>query len=162
AYFFMPSIPAVRLLESNALLESNSPALESTPPDEQIHIDSLIDTLRAKMQADYADTKTLRDAHPKMHGLVRAKFTVEPGIQAALRIGLFAKPGTYHAFVRFSNASGEVAPDNKPDIRGIGIKLLGVPGTKLIDGEEDCMTHDLLLISHDVFVVRDVAGFDGL
>jgi hypothetical protein len=64
--------------------------------------------------------------------------------------------------VRFSNASGTVQDDTKKDVRGVAIKLLGVPGPKLLDGAEACSNHDLILISTDVFVVRGVAEFDEL
>lgn len=162
-YFLMPSIPAVRLLRNVAQSSSRAAAeLESVPPDEQLHIDSLIDVLREKMKRDYAGGETLRDAHPKMHGCVRALFKIEPELEPSLRVGLLAEPRTYKAWVRFSNASHKVSPDGKPDIRGAAIKLLDVPGPKLLEGDEDCKTHDLILISTDTFVTKDVAEFDGL
>ena len=162
SYFFMPSIPAVRLLAGGICGTSVAEALERVPPDEQLHIDSLIDTLQAKMKSDYQGKLTLRDAHPKMHGCVNARFQVEADLPPELRVGLFAEPKTYDAWVRFSNASGTVQDDTKKDIRGVAIKLLGVPGPKLLDGAEACSNHDLILISTDVFVVRGVAEFDEL
>jgi Dyp-type peroxidase family len=161
-YFFMPSIPAVRLLAGGICRPSDAESLETVPPDEQLHIDSLIDTLRDKMKRDYAGKLTLRDAHPKMHGCVKAVFRVEPNLPEALRVGLFAAHASYDAWVRFSNASGEVQDDGKKDIRGVAIKLMGVPGAKLLEGAEKCETHDLVLISSDIFVARSVAEFDEL
>ncbi len=120
AYFFMPSIPAVRLLAGGICRMSDAEALETVPPDEQLHIDGLIDSLRGKLKRDYEGKLTLRDAHPKMHGCV------------------------------------------KKDVRGVAIKLLDVPGNKLLEGSEDATTHDFLLVSSDVFVARSVAEFDGL
>jgi Dyp-type peroxidase family len=163
-YFFMPSIPAVKLL-GTALSQPSAPrvqALEQVPDDEQLHIDSLIDTLRDKMKRDYAGGKTLRDAHPKMHGCVRATLTVARDLPPELAVGVFRAPRTYKAWVRFSNASGEISPDKKPDIRGVAIKLLDVPGPKLLEGFEDCRTHDFVLISSDAFVTKDVSEFDAL
>ena len=160
SYFFMPSIPAVRLLAGGICGTSVAEALERVPPDEQLHIDSLIDTLQAKMKSDYQGKLTLRDAHPKMHGCVNARFQVEADLPPELRVGLFAEPKTYDAWVRFSNASGTVQDDAKKDIRGVAIKLLGVPGPKLLDGAEACSNARLILISTDVFVVRGVAEFD--
>lgn len=162
AYFFMPSIPAVKLLACDIGKSSVADSLERIPPDEQLHIDSLIDTLRDKMKADYAGSKTLRDAHPKMHGLVRAWFEVEPNLEDSLRVGVFSEPKRYPAYVRLSNADGSLGPDAKPDIRGLAIKLLGVPGFKLLEEAQDSPNQDFLLISHDSFVTRDVAEFDGL
>ncbi|HYQ43571.1 MAG TPA: Dyp-type peroxidase [Polyangiaceae bacterium] len=161
-YFFMPSIPAVRMLGGEVISNSSPPALEEVAPDEQLHIDNLIDTLRNKMQRDYAGGRTLRDAHPKMHGCVRARFTVEPPLDPALSVGLFREARTYKAWVRFSNQNGTPAPDARKDIRGVALKLLDVPGKKLLDGNEDCTTHDFILATANTFVCKDVAEFDGL
>jgi Dyp-type peroxidase family len=162
SYFFMPSIPAVGLLSKGLAHSAVADAIEETPPDEQFHVDNLIDRLREKMKRDYVEGKTLRDAHPKMHGCVRALFKVEANLDPSLRIGLFAAATTYHAWVRSSNQEGKVSADSRPDIRGAAIKLLDVPGAKLLDGEEHCSTHDIVTISHDAFVTKDVAEFDGL
>jgi hypothetical protein len=44
----------------------------------------------------------------------------------------------------------------------MAIKLMGVPGAKLLDDERDEATHDFILISTPVFVTRDAAEFDEL
>ena len=98
-------------------------ATEYPPADEQQHVDNLIRELRAKMQRDYVTTRTLRDAHPKMHGCVRGEFFVAPDLPADLSIGVFRQTRTFPAWIRFSNQNGTAAPDSKPDIRGVAIKL---------------------------------------
>ncbi|MGH1539062.1 MAG: catalase family protein [Arenicella sp.] len=135
---------------------------EAIPHDEQQHIDSLIASLRGKMEKDYASKRMLRDAHPKMHACVKAEFTVDADLPADLAVGLFAKPQSYQTWVRFSNAASDVSPDIKGDIRGIGLKLMGVPGEKLLPDQTDCLNQDFLLISYDRFIARNVAEFDGL
>lgn len=135
---------------------------EYPPPDEQAHIDSLIRTLRAKMQHDYASSRTLRDAHPKMHGCVRGEFSIEPNLPDHLRIGIFARRQIFPVWVRFSNQSGTVSSDSKGDIRGVAIKLMDVAGQKLEMNAADDTTHDFILISESRFVTKDVAQFDGL
>jgi Dyp-type peroxidase family len=161
AYFFMPSLAAVKLLHQG-IRPAPRIELESPPPDEQLHIDSLIDSLREKLKRDYATGRMLRDAHPKMHGCVKARFEVPADLEESLRVGLFQTARSYDAWVRFSNQEGTVSADEKRDIRGAAIKLMGVPGKKLLDGEEDSPTHDFILISHDAFVTKDVAEFDAL
>jgi hypothetical protein len=136
-------------------------AAECPPPDEQKHIDSLIGLLRGKMETDYASSRMLRDAHPKMHGCVRAEFRVEAGLPPELGIGVFSAPRIFPAWVRFSNAGSSVAPDWNKDIRGVAIKLMGVDGEKLFDDETPEKTQDFLLISSDRFLTKDVAQFDG-
>jgi Dyp-type peroxidase family len=162
SYFFMPSLAALKLLHAELALDPPGSDLEVPPPDEQLQIDNLILNLREKMKREYAAGNTLRDAHPKMHGCVKARFIVEPDLDPEYRVGLFKPGNTFDAWVRFSNQEGTVSKDSKPDIRGVAIKLLDVPGAKLLDGEESCLTHDFILISHDAFVTKDVAEFDGL
>ena len=115
------------------------------------------------MERDYAGSRTLRDAHPKMHGCVRGELVdrAEPAGAPAHR-DLRAAPRTFPAWVRFSNQSGTVSPDSKGDIRGVAIKLMGVAGQKLEMTGTDDTTHDFILISDSRFVTKDVAQFDGL
>lgn len=165
SYFFMPSIPALRLLADAVIEKGGLPTVatvEKVPDDEQIYIDSLIDRLRDKMREDYLPGMTKRDAHPKMHGCVVAELTVDPGLPPALSVGIFATPRKYNAYVRFSNQSGTIAPDSTRDIRGVAIKLFDVKGPKLLDGHEGSETQDMILISHDAFVTKDVQEFDAL
>ena len=102
-----------------------------------------------------------RDAHTKMHGIVKAEFIVEPNLPEQLRVGLFKNPGTYPAWIRFSNQN-LMNPDSKPDIRGMAIKVMGVPGTKLMPDEPDSPNMDFVLISSSFFMARDVREFDDL
>jgi hypothetical protein len=134
-------------------------ATEYPPANEQLHIDSLIQQLRAKMERDYEKSRILRDAHPKMHGCVRGEFAIAPNLPPELSVGLFKQSKAFPAWIRFSNQNGTVSPDSKPDIRGVAIKLMGVEGEKLLG---NFATHDFILISDARFVTKDVAEFDGL
>lgn len=89
-----------------------------------------------------------RGQHPKMHGLVRAKFTVAGNVPDALRVGVFKEPGTYDAWVRFSNARNR--NDREKGGHGMAIKLMGVPGPKTGDGAP---TQDFVLFDNPVFFV---------
>ena len=137
-------------------------ATEYPPAGEQQHIDGLIQELRAKMQRDYAKARTLRDAHPKMHGCVRGEFTVAADLAEELRIGVFQQSRTFPVWVRFSNQNNTVQADSKPDIRGVAIKLMGVEGEKFIADTANGTNQDFILISDSRFVTKDVAQFDGL
>ena len=70
-------------------------ANEYPPPDEHLHIDNLIQHLRAKMEADYGKNRILRNAHPKMHGCVRAQFTVDPNLPPELGAGIFSQAAPF-------------------------------------------------------------------
>ncbi len=137
-------------------------AREYPPPGEAAYTNDLAARLKAKIIKDNAGGIMRRDAHPKMHGVVKAEFIVEPGLPPELAVGVFSRPGTYQAWIRYSNQDGSINPDIDNDIRGMAIKLMGVPGRKLAEGEEDAQTQDFIVISTNVFVTRDVEQFDGL
>lgn len=137
-------------------------ATEIIPAGEAERIGDLAARLQAKIIRENPRGIMRRDAHPKMHGLVRAEFTVEPGLAPELQIGLFSQPQTYQAWIRFSNQSPGRGPDSERDIRGMAIKLMGVPGEKLLERQKNALTQDFILISTDAFVTRDVAQFDDL
>jgi hypothetical protein len=94
-----------------------------------------------------------RGQHYKQHGCVRAQFEVLADIPDRFKVGLFAKPATYTAYVRFSN--GSQADDTKADIHGMAIKLTGVPGRKVLETEATATTHDFILADNPVFFIRD-------
>jgi hypothetical protein len=87
-----------------------------------------------------------RALHAKGHAGLRAEFTVLADLPEIARVGLFAAPATFPAYVRFSNAAAARLADRKPDVRGVAVKLCGVPGRKLIPGLEEAKTQDFLLI----------------
>lgn len=143
-------------------MSDNDLAQENPPANEAVIIQELAERLKAKIIKDNPTGIMRRDAHPKMHGVVKAEFIVEPELPEHLRVGIFKEAKTYPAWIRFSNQSGTLNPDIERDIRGMAIKLMGVPGKKLQDGEEDAQTHDFILISTHVFVTKDVAEFNDL
>jgi catalase len=137
-------------------------AQERIPSEEATCIQDLAAHLKAKIIADHATGMMRRDAHPKMHGLVKAEFIVEPDLPAHLRIGIFSQPQAYRAWIRFSNQDARIQDDQERDIRGMAIKLMGVPGDKLLEAQRTVRTQDFILISTNVFVTRDVREFDQL
>ena len=142
---------------------SNEPlAQENPPPNEAACIDRLAARLKAKIIKDNTSGIMRRDAHAKMHGIVRAEFSVEPDLPSELRVGLFSQPRTYQAWIRFSNQQGTIDPDSKRDIRGMAIKVMGVAGEKLLAQEKDAATQDFIVISTNQFVTRDVQEFDAM
>lgn len=41
----------------------------------------------------------------------------------------------------------------------MAIKLMGVEGQKLLEGEKDARTQDFLLITHDAFFIKDAKDY---
>jgi len=125
---------------------------EVVPPDEAGAIDTIVRLIEDRVREAAKAGPAHRDAHPKAHGCVRAEFKVNDDLPAALRVGLFAQPGTYQAWIRFSNGSGVARPDSIGDGRGMAIKLMGV-------AESPSTTQDFVLINHPVFFVRNAADY---
>jgi hypothetical protein len=74
--------------------------------------------------------------------------------------GVFATPGQrFPVYVRFSNGSSTSQSDKAPDVRGFALKLVGVPGKKLIFGLEDEQTQDFLFINDPALPFRDPHEF---
>ena len=92
-----------------------------------------------------------RGGNTKTHGIVRGEFIVHDGLPAELRHGIFAEPQTYRAWVRFSGPGPYVTPDiDDVGFMSISIKLMGVPGPKLMDEEK--FTQDMFGVSTPTFV----------
>jgi hypothetical protein len=102
--------------------------------------------MRGKLEQDYAAPETRRDAHPRHLGLLAGTFTVAGDLPPELRVGLFAQPRTYEAWVRSSSASGKPQSDAVKDLRGLAIKLRGVDGEKIPESDEP-HTQDFVLLS---------------
>jgi ketosteroid isomerase-like protein len=135
---------------------------EYPPGEESQYIGIMIQDLEGQLKKIYPSGETLRQAHPKMHGCVRAEFIIESGLPEELRIGLFKETKTFPSWIRFSNASTKPKSDGKKDVRGMAIKLMDVPGEKLLSDQKNAQTHDFNLISHEVFVSKNVKQFQGL
>jgi hypothetical protein len=78
----------------------------------------------------------------------------------ASRHGVFAMTGkSWPVYVRFSNGSSRRQGDGAPDVRGFALKLVGVPGTKLIRGLEGELTQDFLFVDTQTIPFRDPDEF---
>ncbi|MEO6452861.1 MAG: hypothetical protein ABIN97_02250, partial [Ginsengibacter sp.] len=125
------------------------PGREYAEPGEQAVITEMITEMERQLTLLYQNTKTLRQVHTKMHGCVKAAFTVLPGLAPELKVGIFKEALTYPAWIRFSNANTIMRADKKKDIRGVAIKLMNVPGEKLLNDQRSELTQDFLLMSSE-------------
>lgn len=90
-----------------------------------------------------------RAFHRKQLLALRAELDVLPDLPAHARQGLFARPASFDAWIRLSNGSVDVASDRKPDIRGFGLRVLGVDGAGALGGTT--RAQDFVLINREVF-----------
>lgn len=136
-------------------VEESIPATsaEEEVPEREEHFAQLI---LSAMASKFSVTS--RDAHPKHHGLLTARFVVSADLDPRLRRGLFAKPGTYDAYIRFSNSHPDRSqPDWMPDVRGMAIKIMGVEGPRELLDED--ATQDFVLSSHPVFFAKNAQDY---
>ncbi len=130
---------------------------------EQQTIDTIVGVLTKKLDKQYANAGFLRDTHPKGNACVKANVNVLRGLPEKLQVGfLKGRPDggmSYKAWIRFSNASDTVTPDNAVDFRGMAVKMFGVVGKRLpVPGDEDD-TQDLLFIGNDTFFAGSPQDF---
>lgn len=132
------------------------PALgeETVLPGEAALTTEFIAFLKAASAKRYPTGVRQRFNQSRATGCVNAEFTVADGLPDEQRVGLFATPRTYSAWIRFANASSTT--DRDKDIRGMAIRLSGVEGDNLTPGET---TQDFVLNSHPVMVAANAADF---
>jgi hypothetical protein len=116
---------------------------------------AVIDEIALFMRENWLPGGVQRFGNTKTYGVLRARFTVYDDLPQPLRHGLFARPTSYPAWVRFSGP-GPYAPPDLEDFGqcSVGIKVMGVPGPKLMEDEQG--TQDLILVTPASFVTPDI------
>jgi len=127
---------------------------EVVTPDEQALVADFVAFLKEASLTRAGNGPVRRFNQTRTTGCVRAEFSVPDGLPADLRVGLFATPGSYNGHIRFANATSE--SDKDQDIRGMSIKLTGVPGANLMPGSTE---HDFVLFSHPVMLASTAKEF---
>jgi len=124
-------------------------------PDEEQHIQQIIDEMKAFTRENWLPGSAQRFGNTKTFGVLRAEFTVLPDLPPHLARGLFAESKSYPAWVRFSGP-GPYAPPDLEDFGqcSVAIKVMGVPGEKLLADESH--TQDLILVSPASFVTPNI------
>jgi catalase len=134
----------------------------SVSPDEGAYTSRIVASAVAMIDAAHAGAAGrpfTRDVHSKAHGCVQATFEVGE-LEPRLRHGLFARAGTYEAWVRFSSGDTHVQSDLVKDARGFALKVMGVPGEKLLPAERGEVTQDFVMINSPRFFVRTLADYE--
>jgi hypothetical protein len=65
---------------------------EQIIPGEEAVISQMVVEMGAQLEHMYKNTQMHRQIHTKMHGCVKATFTVEPNLPAELKVGVFSEP----------------------------------------------------------------------
>ena len=140
-------------------IKSQTPEIgqEYLEPNEARDTQKIIDIVIKRLNRDFPPGKTLRQFHAKMHGCVKATFTVLPDIPKNHQYGFLIPGKRYEAWMRFSNGSVQVLDDNKADLRGVSIKLLDVAGEMLVQDHWLPQSQDFLMVSYPTLMSPKVS-----
>ena len=134
------------LINMDRTKETLGIAEERLIPDEEKHVDSIIASFQTQMRNLWKPGGFERGGNTKTHGIVRGEFIVHDGLPEKMRRGVFAEPQSFRAWVRFSGPGPYITPDiDDVGFMSISIKLMGVPGPKLMDEEK--FTQDFFGVS---------------
>ena len=130
-------------------------AEERIDPGEEALVEAIISRMRLHLTQDYAPAAMERAGNTKTHALVRGSLEVHPDLPRHLRHGILAAPRSFPAWIRFGGPGPHQPPDiDDVGVLSIGVKLMDVPGAKLLDDERS--TQDLTGISCPTFTTPHV------
>lgn len=129
-------------------------AQERMMADEEAFTDSIVRSFTQQMTDLWKPGGVERGGNTKTHGICRGEFTVHDDLPEHMRRGIYAKPQTFKAWVRFSGPGPYITPDiDDVGFLSISIKLMGVEGPKLLEDERH--TLDMFGVSTPTFVTPD-------
>lgn len=130
-------------------------AEERLMADEESFTDSIVRSFTQQMTDLWKPGGFERGGNTKTQGICRGELTVHDNLPEHMRRGIYAKPQTFKAWVRFSGPGPYITPDiDDIGFMSISIKLMGVEGPKLLDDE--LHTLDMFGVSTATFVTPDV------
>jgi hypothetical protein len=140
-----------------------TPDIEAVDP----RFDETLQTVIAKTERYIAGSVTtegtgraVRDAHAKGYGLVRAEVEILDRLPAEYAQGIYAKPGTHDALIRFSNGSPHAGADARlGGATGLALKMFGIDGPTLLDDQPDTRTFDYANIDAPIFFCNTVEHY---
>ena len=121
-------------------------AEEKFDPDEEDSLNKIVDLMMDQMRGRFKPGGYERGGNTKTHGIVRATVTIRDDLPEHCRKGIFANPRSYPAYVRYSGPGPNVPADiNDVGFMSMAVKLMGVPGEKLMSEEK--FTQDFITTS---------------
>jgi hypothetical protein len=124
-------------------------AQEQPLPDEEALADAIVEAMSAYLRTHWPPGQVERAGNTKTYGVVRGTLVVGEDVPPELRVGVFARPHSFRAWVRFAGPGPGAPPDIEDNgILSLGVKLVGVDGPKLLD---ETGTQDFTFISSPTF-----------
>jgi deferrochelatase/peroxidase EfeB len=152
AYFFLPGLAALRYLataEAGSATAASASWQELVSDAETAQIAAFCAEINQYQRgfARSGNGRPHRGFHVKSHTGLDAEFRVLDDIPPEARHGVFQTAHRFKARVRLSNGNSDARPDWFPDLVGFAVKLMGVEGAKLLEGEEDAGTQDFVSLN---------------
>lgn len=140
-----------------------SPGIEAPDPNFDSALQVVLEDLRQQVTAsaklDGAGV-ALRNAHAKGYGLARAEVEILADLPPEYAQGIYARPGRHEAAIRFSNGQPHAGIDRVLGaVCGIGLKIFGIDGKKLLDDEPESATFDYAMINYPIFFANTVEHY---
>jgi len=130
---------------------------EKISPEEQVLTQEITKAMNRFLVKEYSGTDKVaeRAGNTKTYGLIKGRFLIHENLPKRLQAGIFRSGRSYPAYIRFAGPGPRVVPDIEDNgILSIGIKLMEVPGLKLLDDEK--YTVDFSGISSPTFTTPNV------
>ena len=137
------------------------PTYEVVEPDEAQTFSEMRDAMRHIVEVTSKDYgHAVLAVHAKSHGRLTGEVEVLGDLPPALAQGVFAKPGTFPAVLRFSTNPGDILDDSVSTPRGLAVKMIGVAGERLPDSMGEA-TQDLVMQNAPAFSAPNPKKFLG-
>jgi hypothetical protein len=156
-----PAEPLPRLgsIFARTSLELNAEYPQAGEDEEFAGFAQTINQLQTLASKTAPDGAVHRGFHAKAHGCLHGELEVLGDRDPQTLYGMFATTRNYPVWVRLSNAQGTIGKDSSPDLRGFAIKVLDVPGDKILPDERDSKAQDFLMTNQSATFVPDAKGF---
>jgi hypothetical protein len=138
------------------------PSYEVPEEDEAETVAGLIEAMQHIAATVDEDTgHAHRGVHAKSHGILRGELRVLDNLPPDYAQGLFSHAGAaWPVVMRLSTTPGDMLDDKVSTPRGMAIKIVGVPGERLEDGEDD-VTQDFVMVNGPTFQAPTAKKFLG-
>lgn len=135
---------------------------ETILPNEKAMFDGFAgDVAELQQRVAPLNHAVVRGFHAKAHACLKGELRVDvpASLGARAKVGIFATNASYPVWLRYSNGAGFIQADRKSDARGLGVKIMKVPGAKLMPGAEEALTQDFLMTNGATTPASNVAEF---
>jgi hypothetical protein len=100
--------------------------------------------------------RIVADVKVKTLALVKGEMRVHEDLPTHLQQGIFHPGSTYPVMARFANEPSFVLPDNTNAPRGLGMKVFGVQGERILSDQSGLETQDFLFNNAPMVELTDV------